>query len=272
MDFGKKTTWYQNSLRTNEYTMTNSGDNKLYTSAYPNWIDIETLTFTAAHRYVRKLGDDSYGLGGVLNKDGTFSTRESFYPIVLKNGQEVSSADYTISYTDGTVTFTQENSSEDIIKASFNYANPTRASEFIVHPPAERLWAVEHTEIQFSKSVAAPMPTVVFQLWGGKSDYSYNYSDPADYSQYCLYEQHFRSPADYINIGNEGKGVIPAFGGFSSDMIVFPFNYLNSICLGNVGPAGSTLRIYIVDDSVFQNVDMATLAVYIEDRPTITYA
>jgi hypothetical protein len=270
-DFGDPTTWFQNSVKEQNHSLQNMGDNKTYASAFPNWINIDSHRLAYADKYTRALSSGGYSFGSLPDGRGNFLTKDHFRVKVTLNNEDVSPDQIDINYPAGQIVFKSARSQTDQVRAYFHYANPIAGSQIVVRPPEARFYSLEHTELQISASANGVFPSIVFQLWAGNPGYEYDFQNPMHHAYFCQYEQRFRCPQDYINIGNEGKGSIPKFGSLTSDVLVFPFNYMNSISLGDFAPGGQLVRVYIENEHVFTNTELATFSFYIEDRPLVEY-
>lgn len=271
MDYGEKTTWYQNAVEVKGGTVTINADesdasNNVYVIDVPNapLIDIYNPRLSAPRRYLRKY-EDAMFIGGLLMADGTFKEHKDFEIKLYKDGIDITSHISSIDYTNGKITTkTIDFLDSNVITADYYHLPEKNASQFILRPYHGVKWYMRHVEMQLSVSVSK-MPTVVFEVWGGKEDYDYNFDDPMDRAYHIGYEMHYRSGIDYINVGNEGKGTIPAHYNLTSDLLVFPFNYDRALDVGNDdSTVGKLIRIYTPDDSAYEGTEICTTSFYIE--------
>ena len=275
-DYGDKTTWYQNATQVTggELTINTDksdqvGNNYVLSAPQPNMINIESLRLSAPHRYLRRY-DDATFIGGLLMADGTFKSHSDFYVKLYKDGTDITSHIDSIDYTLGEISTSNVDFLDaSVITCDYWHCSASNASQFVLRPYEGVKWFMRHVEMQMSIGVTH-MPTVVFEMWGGKEDFDYDFDDPVQRAMHIGYEMRYRSTIDYINVGNEGKGSIPAHDRLSTDTIVFPFNYDRALDVGNDATAkGKLIRIYTTDDSAYEGTDICTTSFYIEQTRNI---
>ena len=275
-DYGDKTTWYQNATQVvggelviNVAKSDQVTNNYVLSAPQPLMIDIESKRLSAPHRYLRRY-DDATFIGGLLMADGTFKSHSDFHIKLYKDGVDITSHIDNIDYTLGEISTSNVDfldSSE--ITCDYYHCPASNASQFILRPYEGVKWFMKHVEMQMSIGVTH-MPTVVFEMWGGKEDFDYDFDDPVQRAYHVGYEMRYRSTIDYINVGNEGKGAIPAHDRLSTDTIVFPFNYDRALDVGNdANSKGKLIRIYTTDDSAYEGTDICTTSFYIEQTRNI---
>lgn len=195
------TTWYTQSERVTEETLTDSGDGLTFDSLHPNWIDL-----THGKIYRENLIAASYV--PVVKVDGVTKTERAAWA--------ESGGDFSINYATGKVTFFASQSGKTVT-ADYSYEN---GSLFIVTPTAgKRLW-IEYSEVQFSKDIEINADTH-FQPW------AYNPADPPNKIP-AANPTTYRSLDNYIEEANGCYPEIPVMGGprgFTSPRITFPFKY-----------------------------------------------
>lgn len=270
-DYGDKTTWYQNAtqvtggeLTINAAKSDQVGNNYVLNMPQPNAINIESRKLSAPHRYLRKY-DDAMFIGGLLMADGSFKEHKDFYVKLFKDGIDITSHVSAIDYALGEVsTANIDFLDSSVITANYWHCPEVNASQFVLRPHEGVKWFMKHVEMQMSIGVTH-MPTIVFEMWGGKEDYDYDFNDPMQRAYHVGYEMHYRSSVDYINVGNEGKGVIPAHDSLTTDTVVFPFNYDRALDVGTDATSkGKLIRIYSLDDRAYEGTDICTTSFYIE--------
>lgn len=270
-DYGDKTTWYQNATQVVSGSMViDEAKSDLETNSYviaapqPLMINIESRKLSAPHRYLRKY-DDATFIGGLLMADGSFKSHSDFAVKLYKDGNEITEHIKSIDFNLGEISTANVDFSENsVITADYWHCPETNASQFILRPYEGVKWFMKHVEMQMSIGVTH-MPTVIFEMWGGKEDYDYDFNDPMQRAYHVGYEMRYRSSVDYINVGNEGKGSIPAHDSLTTDTIVFPFNYDRALDVGSDrNNVGKLIRIYSVDDETYENTDICTTSFYIE--------
>jgi len=220
------TTWYTQSERVVGETLIDSGDGYTFTSSQPNWIDL-----THGKVYREDLISSSYT--PVIKIDGYEATER----IPWAN----SGGDFTINYSDGSVTFFSSQSGKTIT-ADFSYEN---GSLFVVSPNnGKRLW-VEYSEVQFSKDVDLTGSTY-FQPW------AYNPMDLPNKVPITA-ATIYKTFDNYIEEANGCYPEIPAMGGtrgILNPRITFPFKY--SIVKELLSSFGVEIRIWISNDIPFK--------------------
>jgi len=268
-DFCDRTSWFQNSIVETMYVMRSVGDRLSYTVPF-EIIDIDHPSLTFAEKYVRENPEGGFFTGSIPMADGKFYNKSEFRPRVYRNNKECHPSEYVVNFKDGAVLFNKANSPTDVIHITCRRPNEINGGQFVIRPPATRFWAIEHTEMQFTADVAEHMPHLEFEIWGGHPTGDYDFTDPDHFNMFCLYQQVFKGPRDYINIGNDGKGIIRKFSDLKNDVFIFPFMYLNTIAIGNIHPGHMLVRLNVRGSIPF-SAEYATLSVYIEDRPLIEY-
>lgn len=234
-DFTDPCTWYGESVRITDGVLSTheSGASAniefWHPSNFNNWIDLEH---------------------GRITKEDEIASNYTI--LVKKNDVEVNSNDYTVNYEDGKIIFDSAVEESDVIKATFSYED---GSCFIVKPSNGKMLRIEHTEIQFTSDIEITAP-IKFDV------FVYN---PYDLPHKVLYSsEKYKNAKDFMNIGNLGKGYIPAFGGATngvqSDVLVFPFDYNASKDLKS--SQGTELRICI-EGSIPFNGEFGTVTLYV---------
>ena len=275
-DYGDKTTWYQNANEIKKGVITidtakSDAANNTYVFKVSDTalINIESPRLSAPHRYLRTYEDATF-IGGLLMADGTFKSHSDFYIKVYKNDVDITSHVSNIDHLNGELTTTNVDFLDnDVVTADYWCLPTTNASQFILRPYGNVKWFMRHVEMQLSISVSY-MPTVVFEMWGGNADYAYDFDDPTQRAMHVGYEMRYRSGIDYINVGNEGKGLITKHYNLTSDIMVFPFNYDRALDVGsdNLG-VGKLIRIRSLNDEEYEGTEICTTSFYIEQRRNV---
>lgn len=185
-DWCDKCTWYQNSIRITDETLTTS-DSLTFDSAHAAWIDL-------TH-------------GRLYEEDLFIAGRE----IVVKVDDVVVTTGFSVDYTTGKIVFDATQSGT--VKASYNYAT---TSVWTLGPTTGKIMHIEHAEVQFAKDVAMNSP-MTFEIW---------VYHPSGNGTKVLYQRiTYKNEKDIINAANLGQGSIPRFGNLPDDILVFPFDY-----------------------------------------------
>ena len=212
-DLSDKTTWYTESVRVVEETLTLSVG-FTYTSTNTFWIDL-------TH-------------GKVYDED--FIVAGGDYDIIITVDDTPVNSGFTIDYVNGTVTFDADPSG--VVKATYNYA--TGSTWRLVPDPGKAI-NIEHSEIQFTEDVKLLSSTVpskiFFEIW------VYN---PLDLPNKVLYRRNiYKSGKDIIAASNLGFSV-PKFDDLPLDVNIYPFNYVSLISLSS--SVGAELRVSTEND------------------------
>lgn len=224
-DWTDPCTWYNKSSRVTGETLTLDTGNT-YNFANTNVIDL-------TH--------------GRLSDENTFPGYELK---VYDNGVlKTEGTDYTMNYESGAVTFNSAPTTP--VTADYSYAN---GSEWVIKPKAGKVLHIEHAELNFSKDIV--MSPVAFEIW------VYN---PYDLPNKVKYQEIvYKNIKDIINSANLGQGFIPAIGGLTQDVLVFPFNYATVKSLKDSD--GAELRVKILSDQPYSGeFSTATFYVLSED-------
>lgn len=206
-DWCDPTTWYGNATQVTGGSLSGSGTGP-YTSGNSNWID--------------------------ATNGKIFDETNLSYPVKIYDNAVLQNSGYTVSYTDGSVTF--DSAPTGPVTADYHYEN---GSVYTLGPASNKILRVEHAEIQFAKNVT--MNEIHWEVW------AYN---PYDLPNKVMVEKRvYKNAKDVINVANLGQGYIPAFSGLTNDILVFPFKYTRMIDLRS--SLGLEMRISIAGDTAF---------------------
>jgi len=250
-DWGDRTTWYQKSVQVVDQALSDNGDGMTWNSPNQWWVNIYSKRLTYVH-------------GQIPKRDGSFSSHDA-WAVVVKVDGVVQTSGYTVDYDDGRIVFSNSQAGKTVTTTYWHTHNVNNPSEWILMPPVDKTWILEHTEVQVSRS-ATISDALSFELWaGGTSLASYADFNPAFFAAgYGQYRAHYRGANDYINTGNEGKGFIPHFGDLTEDVLIFPFYYLQAITLmGQVGYC-MALRLHLLNNTPIQNAEICTCTFYMQ--------
>lgn len=249
-DFSDRSTWYQNSLRITDETLTDSGDGLTFTSAHPYWVDIYGKRLIFLRNRINK-------------RDGTLTTH-SAYAVIVKIDSVLQTSGYTVDFTTGAVTFGSSQSGK-VVTCSYSHNDGvTNRSEWVLAPPAGKTYYLDHVEIQFSKTITFSN-TVRFEVWAGNTiTYftSANWSDAIFDGGYGQMRADYQDVRGIINQCNLGTGAIPACtnAGTTADVLVFPFDYVKAIALN--GDQKTLVRICILGDAPLTTSDICSVSFY----------
>lgn len=260
-DFSDRTTWYQKSLAIANETLTDSGNQLLFTSAHIHWVNMNGPKLTLDYKKV-------------LERDGTLTNASLRYVVVKVDGAtKVETTDYTVDYPAGTVTFVAPQSG--VVTASYYHnAGVTHCSEFLFTPPPNMLYRVEHIESQFSRNTNFT-DAVVVEIWAGgvslsNSIYSVNLAAYSGFASalfdagYGQSRSTYRNMNDLINWCNNQYPTIPACGSLSQDILVFPFLYIVHPTIS--AKQGTVIRLLTKNDTEI-DAEICTVTLYMEKGP-----
>lgn len=251
-DYSDRTTWYQKSVQITDEVLSANESFTIYSASKQHWVNIQSQRLTIQYKCA-------------LRRDGTFVDK-ALWNVVVKVNDVVATTGYDIDFTNGTITFSSPLIESDVVKATFHHNDDVPlCSEFILRPATLKKMVVEHVELQFSKSITF---TDIFRLeiWAGLDleDFG-SFPDVMYDAGYGQYRIDYRGMHDFINISNEGKGFIPACGGLTSDVLVFPFNYVQAITL--LSSIGTLIRLRTINDLEIGTCEIASAAFYLEEMP-----
>lgn len=257
-DFSDRTTWYQRSVAVSDETLTDSGDHKLFTSANPWWVNIDSECLT-------------YDWGRVPERNSSFTNR-SVRRVVVKVNDVVVTTGYTVDFAAGTVNFVADQTG-NTIKASYYHTNGVnRRSEWLLAVPPTMAILLDYVEAQFSKDVSFTT-SMFIEAWAGGNQVPdatipevYGDFDQETYDMgFGQNKSEYRGARDFLNIcTNRASQVIPAFGGLTQDVLVFPFDY--QIITPFKNSDGFVLAFALKDDVPYTG-ELATVTLYTQILP-----
>jgi hypothetical protein len=252
-EYSDRTTWYQRSVRVVDEVLIEDSSGLSWSAVNANWINIYSNKFTAQYNRLQK-------------RDGSFG-KQNDYEYIIKVNDIVQTSGFSVDYINGIVTF-DTSQSGNTVKATYSHNdNIAFCSEFIVKPAPGTKYGIEHVECQFSQSTVLS-GAFRFEIWAGNT---LAFFDGAGWVNalfdggYGQYRMDYRNFVDFINMGNLGTGSIPVLSGHSSDICVFPFNYIKAITLKS--SQLSFIRITVVGDVATTNCDLSTVTFYLEESP-----
>jgi len=149
-NFCDKTTWYEESTRVTNETLTDSGDGLTFNSANTYWIDT------------------THGkIFGEANLNPVYEVIITVDDVeVDENSPGDTDGDYTVNYDTGDVTFNSSQSG-NTVKATYSYEN---GSKWTIQPAAGKIVRLVSVELQYSSDVVLN-DTVQFTIWVGGFPY-----------------------------------------------------------------------------------------------------
>jgi len=150
-NFCDETSWYSESVRVVEQTLTDSGDGLTWTSPDPCWVDMfsgkvfdddglrgDQPIFEPASPHEYKILVESSGDGGT-----TWDIERQHPPF------ETTGGDYLVDFAAGTITFDSTRAGKDL-RATYSRKG---TSGWVLRPVDGRVLTVEKAEIQFSADI-----------------------------------------------------------------------------------------------------------------------
>jgi hypothetical protein len=249
-DFSDRTTWYQNSIQVTGQTLSLVSGNQFQApQGKRNWINILSPKLTLDYNKV-------------LEKDGSLSSIALRKVKIYANANLVNPSEYTIDFTNGSVTFSATQSG--VITADFWHndgVNSSNLADFIIKPLTGYALRIQHVEIQVSKNIAFN-DTLVFETWAGANLENYGtFNDSLFDLGYGRSRAYYRSVKDLINWCNNSYPVIPACGDLQNDVMCFPFIFLLAPELNY--KQKSLIRL-CTQNGVGVNAEIATATFYME--------
>lgn len=260
-DFSDRTTWYQKSVAVTGETLTDLGDGTDFNSANANWINMNSSKLTVDYKKV-------------LERDGSLTTASLRYAVIKVNGTtktEGASADYTIDYATGVVTFAVSQTGNTVTASYYHNNGVSHCSEFLFVPPPGYCYRVEHIESQFSKNTTFN-DSVSVEIWAGgvTGGNTVNISAYGGFAGayfdagYGQSRTTYRNMNDLINWCNNQYPTVPACGALVNDIMIFPFLYLIHPVID--ATLGILVRLYLPNDNAL-TAEICTITLYMEKGP-----
>jgi len=235
-DFSDKSTWFYSAIEVDDEIAIDSGDQIIYTFASGKTvIDLDKIT-----------NRDDWKSKGI---------------IVKKNDIEITTG-FSVNCSSKQIIFDSANQGSDIIKVSYSYEN---GSTYILTADSGKVLNMNTVEAQFSAGVT----------FNDILRYELILNNPSTSDTDVIAKiMDYKSPQDFLNISNGGR-VLEPFGGFTSKINIFFWDYLTGFILKPVGDATTNpyknefnkLRISLIQDEPYTNCEIATATMYckIED-------
>jgi hypothetical protein len=248
-DFGDKTTWYQKSVQVTNEVLTDFGDGLTFTSANPSWINIDSPRLTYSHKQIPK-------------RDGSYGKHADWRVAVKVNDVVQATTAYTVDFPAGAITFGSSQSG-NTIKATYWHLNGiSNSSEWLLTPTAGKKFVIQHVEMQFSQGIQIS-DVIRFEIWAGSTLSTYgSFPDYLWEAGYGQFRADYRNMRDFINASNEGKGVIPACGELTQNVLVMPFNYIQAVVMDSA--QGTLFRMVLMNDTAFTGAELVTATFYLQ--------
>ena len=258
-DYSDRTTWYQRSVKVTSETLVDSGNGLTFNSANANWVNMDSDRLTYDYKMVPE-------------RDGTFTDRSDRRPIVLVNGTQLNDVSspatpgYTVNYAAGTITFTSSQSGNTVVVTYWHNNSVSRCSEWIVNPPPTMAYLLNYVEVQFSKTITFTTP-IHIEAWAGADVGTYSdFSNTLYDAGYGQNKSVYRGAKDFTNIcTNRESAIIPAFGGLTADIYIYPFDYLLQTQIRS--DQGTLIMTSLENDTAYSNAELATITFYMQIVP-----
>jgi hypothetical protein len=239
-NWSDKTTWYTESVKVTDEVATNSGNDILYNLANDYVIDVY---------HGKTFGED-------FLKDSSNNTYRVIVKVndVVKTEQDPhysSGGDYTINYTNGTVTFLSALDVADVVKVTYYYAT---GSSFYIRPAAGYKLNIIMAEVQFAKNIVMN-DSIIFQPYGYVDVFAPQYmpgipsgtkiplGDPVVYKTITdLQADAFRAYATYPVMSASN------WRGLDQELIIFDWDYTSSTPLRS--DYGMEIKMSLQHDAV----------------------
>lgn len=252
-DFSDRTSWYQNSVKVIDGTLTDIGNGLTFQAAVGvrNWINIDSPKLTYDHNKL-------------LLRDGTFGKEEEYRVIVKVNNIIADKSTYTINFIDGSITFSTTKAGSIVTATYYHNDGIANRSDFLINPPVGQMFRIEHVEIQFSRYLQFPTQ-VTLEMWAGGTLATYgDFNDTLYNAGYGQQRSVYRGHRDLINWCNNQYPVIPACGDLTQDILVFPFKFLVAVDMKS--SQGTMFRVHTVNDIPLTG-ELSTATLYMESMP-----
>jgi hypothetical protein len=250
--FCDETTWYSTSVRVTEETMTDSGNQLLFTVPSGNkpWVDLD-------HGKVLWEEDVNADHLVVVTVDDVVKTEDPMYG---------DTADYSVDYVNGTVTFHTEQTGT--VKVSYSHVQD---SQYILKPAAGKMYELSDAEIQFSSDLSYN-DCVRVAPWGYAAVFAPELVPPLAPDDLVELAPRVRRYKRHDQILDEAHGTYPAIGtiggpgGCTSQRYGYPLPYMTATLL--YATYGMELRVSLENDIVFGG-ERSTVTFYgvIKDEP-----
>jgi len=239
-----KCTWYYTSVRVTEEVLVNTGDSQSWSSAHTFWIDLGHSRLTQEHFLAAVDRSVKVWVDGVLKTE---------------NPLETTTADYTVNYETGVVTFNAPLAGGAVVTATYNYAVDSMWS---LVPPPGKSFGLRAVEVQFSEDVELT-DTATFAPFGPIDIFAPQLlqSNGGPYpsgTKIPLQTNRYPRMHNFIDEAQHAYAQIPAMGGPSwrgmqQPMRIFRWPYTNSYgaMVEIRSSLGMELRIWLENHTPF---------------------
>jgi hypothetical protein len=182
--------WFGDSLRSEDETLTDSGDGLTFTSSHENWIDMisgrmhNDDIWVQIQQMLNPQNPHGYQVTVKVNGDA-LTMREPF---------ESSGGDYSVNWDAGTITFFSSQAGQTVT-ASYSYAT---TNTFYVQPMPGKVLVIEDAEADISSDVVMT-DAIAYSAW---------HFDPQQEQYVCDMEAKYKRSGQIVT---EARGCYPEF-------------------------------------------------------------
>ncbi len=238
-NFCDPVSWFADSERSENETLTDVGDGYSFSSSHLNWIDMISG---------RVLDDD-----GLVDEQQTFNPEDPHgykvtiqvdgYDKVMRVPFEQDGGDYEVYWDDGYVKFFESQAGK-VVTASYSYAN---GSTFYIKPAPGKVIKIEAAEADFSSGLIQN-DTIEYSIWGYVDTFAPQYM--------------YKRLTGYATFTNNDTSVIGTGTEFTTE--VTPGQYIR---LEDAGPES-----YMVVGAIISDTEIILAAPYAGPSGTLTVA
>lgn len=215
-----RTTWYQDSVRVADETMTRV-DDRVFSSLHEGWIDL-------SHGKVSDENEVAASHLPIVMVDGVVMVEDAPFG-------DGGDGDFSIDYALGRVSFHSDVPPGSVVTASYSHS---RSSVFTVAPTDGRMLRMVETECQLSTDLI-----MMDDLWYGI------YVTLPGIGERVVKEKRYKRIVDFLNDATGSYPVIPAMGGAKRgtvESVVFPWSLKSRTDLFH--RAGMSLKVRMAND------------------------
>jgi hypothetical protein len=203
-NFADSCTWYQESTRVTEETLTTSDpERRIWSAVHAVWIDL-------SHGRLSDEDDVSSKYLPVITVDGVVQTEDESFG-------DGGDGDFAIDYGSGSVTFHESVPGGTDPVASYSYAG---SSLFTLEPASGKVLRLLEAECQMSVDIL-----MTDTIWYGI------YVTIPGIGEILARQKKYKTIQDFINEANGAYPLIPSMGGekrgTSHDTLTFPWHYVS---------------------------------------------
>lgn len=256
-------TWYSESSRVTDETLSDSGDGLTFNSANTNWIDMN---------HGRVFDEDGLKEDQALFNPGSPHMYEVVVEVdsveqTMREPWATSGGDYEVDYESGNITFFASQSGKTVT-ASYSHAV---GSGWILRPLAGKQLTIEKAEVQFAKNITfnATLQMQVYGLVDFFAPYLMTTADPPGPippgTPIPIETTHYKTIHQLIDEAVGSFPEIPVFGGRAPAQPLHVFQFHYAAAKLNFDSLGMFLRIQVLGDQPFPG-ERATATFYLTSK------